>query len=80
MVPLVKLLAQQTASTGVTGRCFDVMTWNMEHGFGGQDAWADPEAEAGIEEALRLAARCGAWCVAGRGPYGNQLTAADLER
>jgi len=27
---------------------------------------------------LELAATCGAWCVAGRGPYGNQLTAADL--
>jgi len=36
-------------------------------------------SKAGLEEALRLAARCGAWCVAGRGPYGNQLTAADLE-
>lgn len=35
---------------------------------------------AGMETAaaLRLAARCGAWCVAGKGPYGNQLTAADL--
>jgi ribokinase len=32
----------------------------------------------GIEEALALAARCGAWCAAGKGPYGNQLTAADL--
>jgi ribokinase len=30
--------------------------------------------------ALALAARCGAWCAAGRGPYGNQLTASDLER
>ena len=30
--------------------------------------------------ALALAARCGAWCVAGRGPYGNQLSASDLER
>jgi ribokinase len=29
--------------------------------------------------ALWLAARCGAWCVAGRGPYGNQLSASDLE-
>ena len=29
-------------------------------------------------EALALAARCGGWCVAGRGPYGNQLTAGDL--
>jgi ribokinase len=28
--------------------------------------------------ALALAARCGAWCAAGRGPYGNQLTATDL--
>jgi ribokinase len=33
----------------------------------------------GFEEALVLAARCGAWCAAGKGPYGNQLTAADLE-
>jgi ribokinase len=32
----------------------------------------------GVGEALALAARCGAWCVAGRGPYGNQLTAAEL--
>ncbi len=31
-----------------------------------------------IEEALSLAARCGAWCAAGRGPYGNQLAASDL--
>ena len=33
-----------------------------------------------LEEAMSLAARCGAWCVAGRGPYGNQLAASDLER
>jgi ribokinase len=31
-----------------------------------------------VEAALALAARCGAWNVAGRGPYGNQLTADDL--
>jgi ribokinase len=31
----------------------------------------------GVEEALALAARCGAWCTSGKGPYGNQLTAAD---
>ena len=30
------------------------------------------------DEALSLAARCGAWCAAGKGPYGNQLTTADL--
>jgi ribokinase len=32
-----------------------------------------------VEEALALAARCGAWCAAGKGPYGHQLTAGDLE-
>ncbi|HKE53256.1 MAG TPA: PfkB family carbohydrate kinase, partial [Actinomycetota bacterium] len=31
-----------------------------------------------VEDALALAARCGAWCASGRGPYGNQLTASDL--
>ena len=31
-----------------------------------------------VEEALAVAARCGAWNVAGKGPYGNQLTAAEL--
>jgi ribokinase len=30
--------------------------------------------------ALALAAKCGAWCAAGRGPYGNQLAASDLVR
>ncbi|HJS26786.1 MAG TPA: PfkB family carbohydrate kinase [Actinomycetota bacterium] len=36
-------------------------------------------AGMGAERAVELAARCGAWCVAGRGPYGNQLAAPDLE-
>ena len=36
-------------------------------------------AKMDVDEALRLAARCGAWCVAGRGPYGKQLSAADLD-
>ncbi|MGZ6709836.1 MAG: PfkB family carbohydrate kinase [Solirubrobacteraceae bacterium] len=33
---------------------------------------------AGMElpDALHLAATCGAWCLCGRGPYGNQLAAA----
>jgi ribokinase len=31
-------------------------------------------------EALALAARCGAVCLTGRGPYEHQLSAADLER
>jgi ribokinase len=31
-----------------------------------------------IDAALALAARCGATCITGRGPYGHQLTAAEL--
>jgi ribokinase len=31
-----------------------------------------------IDSALTLAARCGATCMTGRGPYGHQLTAAEL--
>ena len=31
-----------------------------------------------LDEALNLAARCGAACLTGRGPYAGQLTAADL--
>jgi ribokinase len=31
-----------------------------------------------LDAALALGARCGAWCVAGRGPYGRRLVAADL--
>jgi len=52
MVPCVKFLAQQDAKSGVTGKCFDVMTWNIEHGFGGPEKWADPEADAGVAAAL----------------------------
>jgi ribokinase len=33
-----------------------------------------------VRRALDFAARCGAWCVAGRGAYGNQLTAADVTK
>ncbi len=31
-------------------------------------------AGRGIEEAIALAARCGAWCASGRGPFEGQLT------
>lgn len=53
IVPLVKFLAQQDARSGVTGRCFDTMTWNLEHGLGGAEQWADAEAEAGIERVMQ---------------------------
>ncbi len=33
-----------------------------------------------LDEALTLAARCGAMCLTGHGPYERQLTAAELER
>ena len=33
-----------------------------------------------LAAALHLAATCGAWCLCGRGPYGNQLSAADIAR
>ena len=35
-------------------------------------------AEMPLDEAIRLGARCGAACLAGRGPYAAQLTGADL--
>jgi NAD(P)-dependent dehydrogenase (short-subunit alcohol dehydrogenase family) len=40
MVPLALHLAQQDASS-LTGRMFDVMLWNLEHGHGGHDRWVD---------------------------------------
>jgi ribokinase len=51
--------------------------------YGGGDSFAAGltfalGAGMGVDEALRVAATCGAWCVAGRGPYGSQATAADL--
>ncbi len=52
IVPLAKFLAAQDAESGVTGKCFDTMTWNIEHGLGGPKTWADLEAEAGVEAVL----------------------------
>jgi NAD(P)-dependent dehydrogenase (short-subunit alcohol dehydrogenase family) len=56
MVPLALFLAKQTASTGVTGKCFDAVTWNIEHGFGGPKEWEDQEGIA-VSENAALAAR-----------------------
>ncbi len=56
MVPLALFLAQQDAASEVTGKCFDVTTWNIEHGLGGQLAWEDPEGTA-VSENAELAAR-----------------------
>jgi NAD(P)-dependent dehydrogenase (short-subunit alcohol dehydrogenase family) len=40
MVPLVLHLAAQDASS-ITGKMFDVVTWNQEHGLGGSERWLD---------------------------------------
>jgi hypothetical protein len=39
-VPLVLHLATQD-TRGITGKMFDIMKWNIEHGLGGHDRWAD---------------------------------------
>jgi NAD(P)-dependent dehydrogenase (short-subunit alcohol dehydrogenase family) len=44
ILPITVFLAGQDATTGVTGKCFDVPTWNMEHGLGSPEAWRDPNA------------------------------------
>jgi 1,1a-dihydroxy-1-hydro-9-fluorenone dehydrogenase len=40
MTPLVLHLASQDAN-GITGRMYDTMQWNIEHGLGGHERWAD---------------------------------------
>ncbi len=45
IVPISLFLADQDANSGVTGKCFDVPVWNMEHGLGGPEAWRDPDAD-----------------------------------
>jgi NAD(P)-dependent dehydrogenase (short-subunit alcohol dehydrogenase family) len=40
IVPLILYLASKDAK-GLTGKMFDVMQWNIEHGLGGHDEWAD---------------------------------------
>ena len=44
IVPITLFLAGQDANAGVTGKCFDVPTWNLEHGLGGPEEWRDPDA------------------------------------
>jgi NAD(P)-dependent dehydrogenase (short-subunit alcohol dehydrogenase family) len=53
--PLAKFLAAHDASSGLTGKCFDTIIWNIEHGLGTAADWVDTEAEAGIQAALAKA-------------------------
>ena len=41
IVPLALFLARGDVRTGVTGRCFDTVTWNREHGHGAERDWED---------------------------------------
>src|SRR5579859_5627450 len=56
LVPLALFLAKQDARTGITGKCFDTVTWNIEHGQGGPKQWEDPEGIA-VSENAALAGR-----------------------
>ena len=40
----------------LTGKCFDTVTWNTEHGLGGPNRWEDPEGIA-VSENVALAGR-----------------------
>ena len=54
IVPLARFLASQDAS-GVTGKMFDVMRWNEEHGLGGYETWADKTLPEDLEDAFAAA-------------------------
>ncbi|HLL91839.1 MAG TPA: PfkB family carbohydrate kinase [Solirubrobacteraceae bacterium] len=49
--------------------CGDSFAAGLTYGLG---------AGLALDDALALAARCGAFCLTGRGPYGRQLSRADL--
>ena len=55
-VPIVQFLATQDGS-GVTGKLFDVVTWNQEHGLGSYEDWEDYSFPADLEEAFAHAER-----------------------
>ena len=54
VVSLALFLAAQDGS-GVTGKMFDAMVWNVEHGFGGHETWVDQGLPADLEEAFAQA-------------------------
>jgi NAD(P)-dependent dehydrogenase (short-subunit alcohol dehydrogenase family) len=56
IVPLALFLGSKDAESGVTGRCFDATTWNIEHGIGTQQQFEDLAGLAASENPT-LAAR-----------------------
>jgi ribokinase len=73
-----------TGADGVTGKWQAVpLPGPVVDAYGAGDSFAAGVAFAlgegdDIDAALQLGARCGATCMTGRGPYGRQLTAAEL--
>ncbi|HUB35223.1 MAG TPA: PfkB family carbohydrate kinase [Solirubrobacteraceae bacterium] len=62
-------VAPAPATTGDSYGCGDSFAAGLTYGLG---------AGMELERGLALAARCGATCLGGRGPYERQLSAADL--
>lgn len=54
VVPLALFLAAQDGN-GVTGKMFDAMVWNVEHGYGGHETWVDKGLPADLDEAFAKA-------------------------
>lgn len=46
IVPIVLFLADKDVESGVTGKTFDTITWNIEHGIGTQKKFEDLEGAA----------------------------------
>ena len=44
--PLALFLGGRDAASGVTGKCFDATTWNIEHGIGTQYQFEDAAGTA----------------------------------
>jgi NAD(P)-dependent dehydrogenase (short-subunit alcohol dehydrogenase family) len=49
IVPLALFLGGRDAKSGVTGKCFDATTWNIEHGIGTQEQFEDLAGAAASE-------------------------------
>ena len=56
IVPLALFLGGRDAASGVTGKCFDATTWNIEHGIGTQTQFEDL-AGAEVSENPAVSAR-----------------------
>ena len=56
IVPLALFLGGRDAASGVTGKCFDATTWNIEHGVGTQQQFEDL-AGAAVSENAAIANR-----------------------